>query len=380
VTIIIIGDKMNNLKHFNIYILISSFSKALIEVFIPIILYKSGFKIHEIILFFLIKSVFIFIFNSIVCIIGSIIRYKWLDIISIIFFYLGYSYLFHINNDITSLFKVSVLLVIYEHSYWVSRHYHALNILNEEKIATEIGNFLIMTQLALIPASFIGALLLENLNVNTLLLIIFILLFISSIITFKMNLKERVHIKNYTNEITKVIKNIPNRDLLFFILEQFRVVGNFFFPLYLYIYVSKNMNYIGIFNIVVGIASIIFIYLFSRKMEKSKKDYIIMSSLFVSVIWLFKLNIHSSILMLLIALLQGLSDRMYELSSGRNIYSLGKNYSSILYIMVTEGIYNVGRIFICLIGFSLLTNFKLFLYLCGIMVFVAGMVGFKNTK
>lgn len=369
---------MNKIKDFNIYILLSSFSKALIEIFVPIMLYEIGFKIEDILYFSLLKYVLIFIFNPLICIIGKLICYKWLNIISVIFFYLGYYYLFTMNTNLTSLFLLTILLVIYEHTYWVSRHYHALNLLPKVTIASNIGNILIMTQLAIIPASFIGAILIKNLDKSLLLKIICLLLFISSLFIFKINLKEKKEKKNYLKEVTNILKNIPKRSVIFLMLDQFRTIGNFFFIIYIYVYVSQSIKYIGIFNIIAGIASIIFIYLFSKKVDKNKNDYIIFSSLFVMIIWIFKLNITSSAFMLGIGLFQGLSDRMYEVSTSRNMYMLGKNYDSMTYIMVTEGIYNVARIFICLIGFLLLKDLKLFLYLCGISIFVAGLVGFNS--
>ncbi len=371
---------MQNLRKFNIYILLSSFSKSLIEVFVPIILYKAGFRIEEIIFYSLLKFSFILFLNPVICLIGKIIKFNWLNIFAIIFFYIGYYYLFNIEHNITSLFFLALFLVLYEHSYWVARHYLALKILDKEKIASEVGGFLIMTQIALIPSSFIGALLIKNLDIKLLLLIISSLLIVSSLIIFRIKIYDKNKNKNNINEITKVIKNMPKRSIIFLMIEQFRMIGSFLFVLYLYKYVSENLTYIGVFNIVVGVASIIFVYFFSKKMDKSKKDYLIVSSLFVTIIWILKLNITSSLLMIIIALFQGLSERMYEVSNSRNMYSLGKHYDSMIYIMITESIYNIARIIICLIGFVFIKDLKLFLYLCGIMIFVAGLIGFDDKE
>lgn len=370
---------MSRIRKFNIYILLSSFSKALIDIFVPIILYNAGFKTEEIVFFFLLKFSFVFFLNPIICIIGKRIGYKWLDIISVIFFYLGYSYLFSINHNTGSLYVLAILLVIYEHSYWISRHYHTLRIIDKNAIGKEIGNFIIMNQMALIPASLLGSILIENLETKILVTIIAFMLLICSIITFNINIERDSKKRNYINETTNVLKTIPKRSLLFIIMEQFRVVGNIFFVLYLYLYVYKNIEYIGEFNVIVGIASIIFIYLFSKRIDKSKKSYILTASLFATIIWLLKLNVKNSFIMLIIALLQGLSDKLYEASSSRHVYSLGKNYNNMMYVMITEGIYNFSRVIICLIGLVLLNNLKIFLYLCGFMVFVGGLIGFKSN-
>ena len=49
---------MNNRKKFELYVFLSTFSRNLIEVFIPVILYKFGYELKEVILYFLISNVF----------------------------------------------------------------------------------------------------------------------------------------------------------------------------------------------------------------------------------------------------------------------------------------------------------------------------------
>jgi hypothetical protein len=196
----------------------------------------------------------------------------------------------------------------------------------------------------------------------------------------RIKFKEGNIFDNYVNDTTNIIKSIPKRNIIYALLDQFRVMGTFFYALYIYIYVSNNIEYIGIFNVIVGIASIVFIYLFSKRIDKSKNSYIVLSALFVMIVWFLRLNVLNSIYLLFIAVLQGISEKMYEVSNGRNTYLLGKKYNTINYVMVMEGIYNVGRIVICLIGFFIIKDIKIFLYLCGIMIFVSGLVGFNIQK
>ena len=42
----------NNQKKFGIYVFLSTFSRNLIEVFIPVILYKFGYELKEVIIYF----------------------------------------------------------------------------------------------------------------------------------------------------------------------------------------------------------------------------------------------------------------------------------------------------------------------------------------
>ena len=49
----------SNQNKFNLYVFLSTFSRNLIEVFIPIILYKFGYSLKEVILYYLIVNLFI---------------------------------------------------------------------------------------------------------------------------------------------------------------------------------------------------------------------------------------------------------------------------------------------------------------------------------
>ena len=52
----------DNQKKFNLYVFLSTFSRNLIEVFIPLILYKFGYSLKEVILYYLLVNVILIIF------------------------------------------------------------------------------------------------------------------------------------------------------------------------------------------------------------------------------------------------------------------------------------------------------------------------------
>ena len=48
----------NNTSRFRLYVFLSTFARNLIEVFIPVILYKNGYSLREVIFYFLIANLF----------------------------------------------------------------------------------------------------------------------------------------------------------------------------------------------------------------------------------------------------------------------------------------------------------------------------------
>ena len=81
---------MSNLKKYNIFVIITSFAKLLVELFIPLLLYDKGFSIKEIILFLIFKYIFCALSIPIGIKIGSIYSYTKLMLISSVLFTFTY--------------------------------------------------------------------------------------------------------------------------------------------------------------------------------------------------------------------------------------------------------------------------------------------------
>ena len=266
---------MSNLKKFNIFVIITSFAKLLVELFIPLILYDKGFSIREIILFHVLKYLFCTISIPIIYKLGSIISYSKLMLTSSIFFSATYLYLNFLNKTTLSLIILALIFAIYLMLYWIGRHTYALSIIEDKKITDNVSLYSIFTILGGIPATYIGAKILSNFGFLTLTIIVLILMLISIIPLIK--IKEN-STSNKT-KITNIVKSFPIRNYLFTIFDQFRYIANLIFPLFIYFYIKKELGYLGIINIICGIGSIIYIYFLSKKMDKNKKDYLKASSI-----------------------------------------------------------------------------------------------------
>ena len=336
-------------RNYNIYIFISTFIRNIIDIYSVIYLYRKGIVLKDIILIYAIVY-FLGIFISKLSInIGYKIGYKYILIISSII--TGIT--FYIINNSNNIYLIAISLSLSTFTYHPIRHYFGINILKDKK---HIGNTLILTYIATILSSYIV--------INNIKIIYLIILSIVNIIPaiFLTDIKEK---KNKT-KITKYKLN-------FFILDQFKIVFILLQPLYLYM-ISISISYIGIFNIILTISSIIYTYILANKIN-IEKNYKYINIIFCITL-LLKINITNKITLLILAFLEGMGVKSNELVSTINLYS-SKNPNK-------EYIINCEKIF-CLIRTLLLSiiyfisNIKISLYILITGIFLLGFQYKKDT-
>lgn len=364
---------MQNCKKYNIFIFISTLSRNIIEVFSAVLLYKMGYSIRNILLFyFLIYFVGIFI-NYISLTLTKVINPKLIILISGIMFGLSFYYLSTMENTTDNLIIYSILFSASSYTYHSMRHYFALKVLNKQNSSQKVGNILIFTYIAIMLSSYFGAYLTNTYGLITVVLIT-ILISLISIIPL---LQIKVTTYDQKTNILTTVKEMQNKNTIFFFLEQFKVIFLSLQPLYLYIYVKNNIEYIGLFNIFTSLASIVCIYFFVRKINHNKY-FLLLTTLF-SLILILKINIANKIIILIIAFFEGLFTKMYETVSLENIYYEGINKEVVSYLILAEFIFCFIRSLICLLLFIFNFKLKTMLYICIIGIFISGFTKFKRN-
>lgn len=366
---------MNDNKKFNLSVFISMFAKNMIEVFIPIILYKTRFSIDQIFIYMMFQYLLSVIVIYFIPKINKLFKIKGLIIISTIFFIATYWFIFSMNKTIISLFLLALFYTLHTSIYWILRHLYIVELYPVNKMSNSVGNVLIASEIAFLFASYLGALILDKSNNLILIIISSILLLISNYILLKINIKDPS-----TKIDLKILKEIPKKNIIFFILEQFKVLGIFIFPLYLTIFLKTNYKFIGVFNILISLSSIIFIFLFSRLISKRKKSYLFITTLFYSTLWILKINVSIKIIILIVAFLEGITSKIYQTSVTRFLYALGKKYDAFNYVNVAEMLFNLVRFIIILIVFIFIKDLKIFLYICTVGLFLTGIVKFNDLN
>lgn len=347
---------MNKAKTYNIFLFLSTFTRSLVEVFSLVLLYQKGYTINDLFFFLTIM----YLMGIIVSKLGLSLSYKLVLIISSIIYGLSYIYLFYINKSIISLSILAILLGLGTYSYHIIRHALALILLDDKKRRPH--KIILITYLGTIFSSLIGMLLIDKLPRHITSIIIFIMSFIAILPIFSLS-QERLSGKNNT-----YLVRIPRSKLIFSILEQAKVIFLELQPLFLYIYINKSIYYVGIFNIITNIASLIVVYLLSTKLKKANFKYY---TIILGIILILKLNIKSGLVLLLIALLEGIFIKIYETFSLDNLYS-HDNTPIIPYLYTEEIIFFTTKTIIMFIFYFLNINFYIIMYFNIIVLILSG--------
>ena len=329
-----------------------------------------GYNVKDILLFYVILYGFGIIVNIISIYLGKVIKQKNILIISSLIYGYAFYYLYSMDINLTNLVIYSILLSIGSYTYHSMRHYFALRVLPCDN-KKEIGSILICSYIAIIISSYLGGYITSNLGMEFTLGIVIVVSLISVIPIFKLN------IKGNNEKIVFDYHGIKKTKIVFFIFEQFKVIFLSIQPLFIYIYAKSSMEYIGVFNALLGVSSVIFVYFISRKVNLKK--FFFFGNLLFCLVLIFKININSSLILLVIAFFEGLLTKMYEIVSCTNIYS--KDYRDInSYLILVEFIFCLVRSLICLIFYLFISDIKLMLYICVMGIFISGFVRYKYNR
>ena len=367
---------MTNLKKYNIFITITTFAKLMIEVFIPLLLYNIGFQLNEILIFYLVQFFTIFLFNIPATYIGQKITFKKLMIISSILFSITYIYINYITKNIIKLIILSILNGLYLSTYWIGRHIYGISIIKEKETTDNVSKYMIFGIIGSLPASYIGAYILEKYGYISLSIIILILSFISLFPLFKIEINQKIN----KIKIKQIIKNFPKQNYIFLFFDQLKFFTLLLFPLYIYINIKSELKYIALTNVIIGISSILYILYIAKKMDENKKDYLKPMLLAMFIILLIKLNINSSNIILFIIFIEGISKSALDTIILRNTYSYKANYNNISYILFIEQLYSLFRFIITTIYLILEVNLKTILYIGTFSLLINTFIGFKQGK
>lgn len=341
----------SHLKYY-LFLLLSTFTRGLVEVFSLVVLYKKGFSISNIFFFLFIM----YLSGIFVNYIALKINAKVVLFLSSILYGISYIYISIMENTSIYLILLAVLLAISNYSYHVVRHLLYCLLLNKDKRDT--NKIIIINYIGIILSSLLGIILFKKLNLIIISIILFCLSILSILPIIRINLG-----KNEKEKISIFKIKIEKKKALFQMFEQFKVLFLEVQPLYVYIKVNSSISYIGIFNIVVNVASFLVILLISKRLNKNYFKY---SCVGMCLVFFLKLNTRGELYLLFLAFFEGIFIKIYENFSLRYLYDVEvadiKSYlwkeefiffSTKSFIMFIVCIFNISiynLLFLCIIG------------------------------
>jgi hypothetical protein len=348
--------EVNDKRNYNLFLFLSTLTRNLIEVFSTVLLYSKGYSIKDIFLFLLIT----YLGGIIISYITFIINYKAVLIISILLYGASYLFLSVMDANIINLIIDAVIFASSNYSYHIIRHYLALNLMfDSNKLINSYLLFIIY--MGGILANIFGVFFIDRLPMFIISVIIIFIAILSIVPVFKL----KDYYQDTKVDLLKV--KIDKKKIIYSILEQFKVILLEIQPLYLYLYINNSFSYIGIFNIIINLASLIVMLIVSKKFNVKVFRYI---NILLGIVLILKINIKNSYFLLGIAFLEGVGMKLYEKFSLDNLYDLGNNDIK-SYLIGEELIFFISKSLIMFCFLLFIASFKSVLYICIIGIIIS---------
>jgi len=358
-----------NQQRYNIFVFLSTIARQLIELFIPIILYKAWFSIKDIVFYYFCISLFSFILAPIVFRVAKKVKYKTILFFWIIAFILLQVIISHIHVSLPFLLVIAFLFSCYRRCYWITRRLYNFKVIHKNNIWISYTFVSIINQIACMLATYIWAILLDFVNIETL-TIISIILFLMSIYPISKIKPQQRNSTDAKLNLFWTLKWIANTNKYIFWSYELLNFVRFLIPLYLYIYVSETYQIVWILQVFTWCATIIFSYLYGKKINKNNVNYINLSIFLIVLIYVLKINV-TWIFLVIVSFLEWFVWKMNEISVGKEMIKWSKNFDYENYNYAYEQIQNTFRLIISLILLLFINDLKLMIYFILIVMVIA---------
>ena len=369
---------VENQKKFNIYVFISTFARSLIETFIPLLLFKFGYSLKEVVLYFLIYNFIELIISYPLVYIATKKGNKILAIFGFIGFVLTQIMLNRMYMGLSYLIIIGTLYAIYRAGYWLSRRYFNLKVIHKNNISSTYSVVTIVNQLALVFAGYIGSLFLDFIGTEILTLIAILLYVVSIVPLFLFKFEHDETNTDVKINLFQTLKDVSFNNLYIFGSYEILNVIKFFFTLYLYIYVKNTYQTVGLFNLVTNLSVVLFAFYYG-KMTDGKKNYLKLSIILTCLVYVIKANA-VSVLLIFISLIEGIAIKMYEISMNKEMYSLSKKFEYNNYNLMYGIVCKIFRFIILAISYIFIDDLKMMIYLSILVILIGIFVNIKKIR
>lgn len=285
---------MSEQVKFNIFSTVSNFARVLIEIFISLYLFKKGFSIKSILLFYFLKNIFAVFLAYIFVKIGEKYGYIYNMILGLIAFIIVQLYLIKPVESFMYIFILAILYAIYRKGYWVARRFYITNVMPTKKSSNKFSIVIVLSQISAIFAGYTGAFILDKFDMTILMLISSSLLLLS-VIPLSMIKVEKKHTKI---ELVKNLKKYDKSNYLVFTLFELGNLLTLIFPIYIAIYIDSSYILASSLSAVSNIATMIIVLLYGKIINKNK-NYLVLSTILLLTLYILKASILTKIIIVI---------------------------------------------------------------------------------
>jgi len=307
----------NNQIKFNIFSFVSTFARSLIEIFISLYLYKNGFTIKSILLFYLLENLFAVFISYYFVKIGEKYKYSIVMYIGIVSFAILQFALNNLVNNYSYIILISFIYSLYRRGYWVARRFYITTIIPQKNSSESFSIVMVVSEIASIIAGYLGSFLLEEFNMIALTIVSTVLLFVSVIPLIGIKYKSETK----KIELIKSLKQYDKVNYVAFSLYEINNLLTFIFPIYIAIYIKDTYTMASSINAISNLAIIVFILLYGKIIKK--RNYFVISSILFIIISLAKLFLFNYYILFLY-FIEGIIKKMQNQSVNK-IYFENRN-------------------------------------------------------
>lgn len=354
--------KNKELNIFYLSIAIITFGESLINIFVPIYLYKLGYSIPVIIMFYFFVSLNFVFFSYFGAKIVSRIGDKHSILFSTPFAVLYYIGLLLLENNTVIFWILPFLLALRMIFYNYGYHLNFINHSERKKRGKELASIGVITLTMTATAPFLGGILATDHFFLLFLLSAFLMLAGTFPLFFSKDKHEKINFsaKDLTRQITA--KSERGNLISFSGYAMESIIGRTIWPIFLIITLQTTIKTGSIFSASMLISICLFYFIGKITDKKNKIKLLKIGTVMYFFAWVGRIFANTSYKILFIDSYKNISEKVLHLPWSAHSYDLAMRKDYFSFIVSREIIFNVSRIlFLPFIALIFWLNFNPFL-------------------
>lgn len=358
---------------FYISVAIQTFALSMIFIFEPLYLYKLGFTISQILLFYTITYVLYFFITPLGGKIISRFGFEHSIFFSIPFCILYFLTLYLISFHSFFIFFAPIFLIIYKTLYWPSYHANLAKYGVEEERGKEVGALRIIGLLVGVVGPFIGGLIITSFGFNILFIIVASILFVSIIPLFTTKEKFISQKFSYKDCFNFLFSKKNKKDKWKFIGIGEELIDLVLWPIFIFL-IIKNYFVIGGLVSSSILLSIFATFYIGYSFDNGGGKKILKKSLLpYFIFWFIRGFVKTIVGVFFVEFFARIFRAGINIPLMAHTYKKATKYGTLKYAVFFEQSLTIGKISISLIAFLLFSIFGAEFWIWTIIFFVAGL-------